>query len=578
MLLSKFGRRNARRHMRLVQRRAARPFLEQLEARNLLSAYPLTPGAIRTAYGYDLLPATITGLGQTIAIIDAYDAPNIAKDLDLFDQTYSWTTGGPSLYTQFGSSASFFTKATQTTHISANVGWAQEISLDVQWAHAIAPAAKIMLVEAKSNSISDLLIAVDYASTHGATVVSMSWGAGEFSGESAYDSHFNHAGVTYVASSGDVGGVTQWPAVSPYVVSVGGTALQVDASGNYVSESAWTGSGGGISAFVSKPSYQSTVTISSTMRTTPDLAYNADPNTGFAVYDSYFAGGWGQYGGTSAGAPQIAGMIALANQLRGVSGSSADTLQALYNLGSGSTNFRDVTSGNTSSTISAAPGYDLATGLGTPSANNLVTALAAATVTPVTGGGSGGTGTGGGRPGRPHTTSLASNANNLVFITSFPPATPLVVQTPAPAQVVLSTPAVPVLPPATVETSINRRVYFHLSEEPADQVQDDNPDQVGNMVSAGHRTQMLQTSRIMPSAVPVSGNHLPAIDAAFSQAPEAPQYVPAALAIPEEPQEDEQTPADLLTMASLAMLVGTGMFTRQYLNDEERRDSKPLPN
>jgi subtilase family serine protease len=204
---------------------------EQLEQRAVPAVYPLTPAAVRHAYGFDQIVGD--GAGQTIAIIDAYDAPNIFKDADNFDKTFAWSSTGLSLYSQFGASSSWLTKVSPSGRLPrANVGWAEEISLDVEWAHAIAPAAKIMLVEASSNSLSALLGAVDYATNHGAQVVSMSWGSNEFSGETAYDFHFNHPGVTYVASAGDVGGVTEWPAVSPNVVSVGGTSLKVDTSGN----------------------------------------------------------------------------------------------------------------------------------------------------------------------------------------------------------------------------------------------------------------------------------------------------------------------------------------------------------
>jgi hypothetical protein len=345
--------------------------VEQLEARNLLSAYPLSAAQVRHAYGFDQVAAN--GAGQTIAIVDAYDAPTIFKDVDTFDQTYSWTAGGASLYSQFGASGSFLTKAQPGGQTRASSGWAQEISLDVEWAHAIAPAAKILLVEAQSNSLTDLLAAVDYATNHGAQVVSMSWGAGEFSGETAYDFHFNHTGVTYVASAGDSGSVTQWPAVSPYVVAVGGTSLSVDASGNYLGETAWSGSGGGVSGFEPKPSYQSGVPQSGTHRTSPDVAYNADPNTGFAVYDSYVGGfGWGQYGGTSAGAPQWAGLLALVNQGRTTGPlSSSGALNGIYGLLGGSTSFHDV-AGGSSGTHSPGSGYDLVTGVGTPQANNLI--------------------------------------------------------------------------------------------------------------------------------------------------------------------------------------------------------------
>src|SRR5262249_17969012 len=178
--------------------------------------------------------------------------------------------------------------------------WASEIALDVEWSHAIAPGAKILLVEAASDSFTDLLNAVDYASKQpGVSVVSMSWGSTEFSGETALDKHFTTPGITYVASSGDYGAGSgpEWPAVSPNVVSVGGTSLSLTSSGAYSSETGWTslnpnryGSTGGYSSYETEPAYQMGVQMSS-KRTSPDVAYDANPNTGVYMYDSY-NGGW----------------------------------------------------------------------------------------------------------------------------------------------------------------------------------------------------------------------------------------------------------------------------------------------
>jgi hypothetical protein len=334
------------------------------------------------------------------------------------------------------------TVATPEGRTPNSSGWAQEISLDVEWAHAIAPAAHILLVEARSSSLSDLLTAVDYATNHGAQTVSMSWGAGEFSSESSYDGHFLHTGVTYVASSGDTGSLTEWPAVSPNVVGVGGTALNVDSSGTYLSETGWSGSGGGISAYEAKPGYQSGVTLSATKRTTPDVAYDASPSTGVAVYDSYFGGGgWGQYGGTSAGAPQWAALIALANQGRSTPLSSSGTLNAIY---SGTTNFHDVTSGS-SGTYSAGTGYDLVTGIGSPMANNLIAYLHGVSANVGT---SGSSGSGGAPGGSGHNIEVGHSGDqsaddNLTSGASAPATTAGPQFAPAPALIVLTVPVVP---------------------------------------------------------------------------------------------------------------------------------------
>lgn len=329
---------------------------------------PYTPAQIRHAYGFDQVPWD--GSGQTIAIVDAYDDPTIANDLAVFDQQFA-LPAPPS-----------FVKATPQGTPAYDSGWAGEIALDVEWAHAIAPGARILLVEAKSSSLTDLLGAVDYAVSQGASQVSMSWGGSEFRGETNSDSHFNHPGVTFLASSGDNGAGVSYPAASLYVTSVGGTTLQLDTSGNRLAESAWSGSGGGTSTTEARPGYQAGF-LGGKKRGVPDVAYNADPNTGFFVYDTSSGGAWWQVGGTSAGAPQWAGLIALANQGRLAAGQpllgkglTLGTNQALYKLAGGASytnasgDYLDITSG--SNGHPATTGYDLVTGLGSPTAATLV--------------------------------------------------------------------------------------------------------------------------------------------------------------------------------------------------------------
>src|SRR5213078_3904918 len=191
-------------------------------------------------------------------------------------------------------------------------------------------------------------------------------------------------GVTFVASSGDSGAPVSFPAVSPNVLSVGGTTLNLTSSNTISSESGWSGSGGGISSVESQPAYQNgVVTQTSTRRANPDVAYDADPNTGFPVYDSYnngTAAPWSQFGGTSASAPQWAALLAIADQGRALAGLGAldgpsQTLPMLYGLPAG--DFHDVTSGSSTGSPSepAGPGYDLATGRGSPIANLVVAGL-----------------------------------------------------------------------------------------------------------------------------------------------------------------------------------------------------------
>jgi hypothetical protein len=342
-----------------------------------------TPSQIRSAYGFDktLLPGGVAGdgSGTTIAIVDAYDDPKIASDLHQFDLAFGLPDPVLTKENQFGG----------TAMPRANGGWATEIALDVEWAHAIAPGAKVLLVEASSSSMTNLMTAVNYARRQpGVVAVSMSWGGSEFLGETAYDSYFTtppgHGGVTFLASSGDSGAPAGYPAISPNVVSVGGTTLRLGSSGNVLDESGWSGSGGGISTVESQPDYQrSVVTQSTTFRANPDVAYDADPNTGFPVYDSYnnpASAPWEQVGGTSDAAPQWAGLIAIADQGRILAGKGAldgrtQTLPMLYSLAK--TGFRDVTAGSSTGrpAYSAGPGYDLVTGLGSPYANVLIADL-----------------------------------------------------------------------------------------------------------------------------------------------------------------------------------------------------------
>jgi subtilase family serine protease len=343
----------------------------------------LTPSQIRHAYGFDLLSCSspnTCGSGQTVAIVDAFNDPNIQSDLNTFDSAF----GLPTCTTSNGC----FTIATPQGAPRTNRGWALEISLDVEWAHAIAPGAKILLVEAATNSFANLFGAVDYASAR-ANQVSMSWGGGEFSSEASNDFHFQVSSVTFFASSGDGGHGIIYPSASPFVVSVGGTTLTLDSGGNVASETAWSGSGGGISAFENEPSYQTNYPIPSTggLRGNPDVSYDADPASGVAVFDSLGDQGfknWIQVGGTSAGSPQWAALAAIANAGRtsalSSTSSTTPTNVAIYHIASTSysTNFRDITSGTNGScgTIcTAGTNYDFVTGLGSPLANVLVPSL-----------------------------------------------------------------------------------------------------------------------------------------------------------------------------------------------------------
>jgi subtilase family serine protease len=337
-----------------------------------------SPQQISQAYGFNQIyfnNGTIKGdgRGQTIAIVDPYSQPNIVHDLAVFDSTYG--IAAPPNFTVVNQNGG-------TTLPTADRTWGMEESLDVEWAHAMAPGANILLVESDSNSWSDLMTAVNYARNRpGVSVVSMSWGSPEWSTERAYDGYFTtpsgHNGITFVAASGDGGssGAPLYPATSPNVLAVGGTQLGLLNNLNYGSETAWSGSGGGLSAYVGQPGYQKgIVTQTGSQRASPDVAYNAATASPYAVYDSYPYGGWITVAGTSAGAPQWAALLAIANQGRALDGlgtldGGKQTLPALYKLPG--SDFHDITAGSNGA-YSAGPGYDQVTGRGSPIANKVV--------------------------------------------------------------------------------------------------------------------------------------------------------------------------------------------------------------
>jgi subtilase family serine protease len=344
----------ARCHLRVIVDENGKPFVT-----NTPPPGSYGPLQFQTAYGVvDITPST----PQTIGIVDAYDDPNAESDLN----TYSEQFGLPECTTANGC----FKKVNQSggpiyPHPDPTPGhmWAMEISLDVQITHAMCPACKILLVEANSNSTGNLLAAEFYATYH-ATVVSNSWGGIEFAGETLYDGRFNRPGIPITFSSGDSGYGVDWPATSHYVNAVGGTTLTLNADNTRASETAWSGSGSGCSAYEPKPAWQKDAGCKH--RTVADVSADADPATGAAVYDSYGGGGWFQAGGTSLASPLIASIYALA-------GNGTSTKYGSYpysNVTYGTTLF-DVVSGSDGSCspsylCTAGPGYDGPTGLGTP--------------------------------------------------------------------------------------------------------------------------------------------------------------------------------------------------------------------
>ena len=356
-----------------------------------------TPQQIRTGYGLNGISfgsLTGDGTGQTIAIVDAYDDPGLVdstasnfstSDLAQFDKQFH-LPDPPSFLKLNENAGTTGLPGTDPAGAGSSSGnWEYEEAMDVEWAHAIAPGANIVLIEADTNSFSDLFTAVTTAANlAGVSTVSLSWGSPEDSSETGWDPYFltptGHQGVTFVAATGDGGSPGIDPAYSPNVVAAGGTAVSLASDGTYLGESAWSSGGGGVSSFESEPAYQESVQNTG-YRTIPDVSFNSSRSPGVAVYDSYDdtgGGPWNSMGGTSVAAPAWAALIAIADQGRVAMGGTtldgpSQTLPALYSLPS--TDFHDITSGGNGG-YNAGPGYDEATGLGTPVANLLVPDLA----------------------------------------------------------------------------------------------------------------------------------------------------------------------------------------------------------
>jgi hypothetical protein len=364
-----------------------------------------TPAQLQQAYGFNqiALPAGETfndaGKGQTIAIIDGLDDPYITSDLQHFDETFN--IGGAA---HDPTSTSFFKVVNEnggSTLPDTDTGdYGLETSLDVEWAHAMAPGANILLVETDTFfNLNDLGTAIETAVRQpGVSVISMSFGFSDLPAEYYLDNMLTtpagHQGVSFIASAGDDGGLdANYPAMSPNVLSIGGTTLPADAAGNpnRALDYAWNLGGGGVSTTEAEPAYQGGVQ-STGFRTGPDLSYDADQSTGVAVFDTlyantYFPGKpWIKVGGTSMGAPQISSLVAITNQLRvsageGTLDGARQLLPAIYQIAATDPNaFQDITSGNNG--YAAGPGYDFATGLGTPNARYLVSDLVSAYSTP----------------------------------------------------------------------------------------------------------------------------------------------------------------------------------------------------
>jgi len=387
-----------------------------------------TPAQIRAAYGLPALPASGSaltgaqkaqlGAGQTIYIVAAKHNPNVAAELAAFNTRFglpSCTTKALPVQTalplavastegcEFSVVYSTNGGGMTATTPGYDSGWATEIALDVQWAHATAPLARIVLIEAADASLNSLLGSIRLANAMGPGIVSMSFGAPEGNYTAAADSAFSAPNMSYLAATGDWGAGVYWPSVSPKVVAVGGTTLSYSGTGAR-SEVAWSGTGGGTSAFTAKPAYQTagvTGLSAFARRAVADVAFNANPSSGQFVAvmsPGSSAVKWLSIGGTSLSTPQWAGLLAVANAMRAQTAKAAlgSPHAVLYSQigavpGTYAAAFADVQAGSHGSCASctAKSGYDQLTGLGTPNVTGLLNVLSgAATTSTATGSGS----------------------------------------------------------------------------------------------------------------------------------------------------------------------------------------------
>lgn len=335
---------------------------------------------LQTAYGLTTASSS-DGAGTTVAIVDAYDDPNAFTDLGV----YRSTDGLPAIIQCVPSALATSTtpcfakvneSGTQSSYPSPNTSWAEEISLDLDVVSAICPHCNILLVEANSANLDDLGTAVNTAASFAPAAIGNSYGGGEFSTEANYASeYYDHSGIAITVASGDNGYGVEFPAAAASVIAVGGTSLRQASDGSW-SQTVWSGTGSGCSAYIAKPAWQSDPGCSN--RTVSDIAVDADPNTGVNVYDSYGQSGWLVFGGTSVAAQIVSAVYGLAGG--GVSNASSLYGNGSISFGSINPNLYDVTSGSDGSCTghgrsanqslaylcTAETGYDGPTGMGTP--------------------------------------------------------------------------------------------------------------------------------------------------------------------------------------------------------------------
>lgn len=319
-----------------------------------------TPIQIKRAYGLNNINSY--GNNQTIAIIVGYGSDTISNDLSVFNEKFDLEEANLQIE---------YPQGIPEKPSQSDLAWIKETTMDVQWAHALAPKAKILLVVAKSSKKEDLLNAIEYATENSPDIISISWRFDEFKNEYKFNNYFNNEDIIYVAASGDNGPEVSWPAVIPNVLSVGGTTLSLNEKGQIIDkETACFNSGGGISKYIKKPDYQKDLSNADMeYRTVPDVSFFGDISKGVAIYCSNKLiedSGWSSLSGTSLGAPCWAAFLAIANEALGSNLTNIN--ERLYNIAKNDKkhiNFNDITEGDNGE-FYADEGYDCISGLGTP--------------------------------------------------------------------------------------------------------------------------------------------------------------------------------------------------------------------
>jgi len=323
-----------------------------------------TPAQVRRAYDVGPVDAAIA-TGRVVAVVVAFHQPGVESDLGRFDLAFDlWPLAGLDASKPCDINLGphpCFRRLYAGDPPPQNPAWGLETALDTQWVHALSPRADVLLVEAQSDHLNDLMAAVDLAVSRRPNVILMSWGVPEEAVELTDDHRFERTDTAFVAPVGDAPGMVDYPAASPYVLAVGGTSLVLDAMGGRISETAWPDGGGGLSQFEPQPVYQAAAAapLSSRMRAVPDVAANGDYAMGYAVVMSDAGGqaSWHKTAGSSGAAAVWAGLLSLAQANCSHRVDVDPYVAHLYEAPA----------------IGAAPrAYDLRTGLGPPDAAALL--------------------------------------------------------------------------------------------------------------------------------------------------------------------------------------------------------------